>query len=307
MGTAPKMFPRTPLQRFSRLRKPTRRNGIKLLMLPVLWAKRVVSSELTSSLARIAALTRSIRSRSLQALTGSKFAEYVRRMESPQREQAILSEVLEGNLPNFLRTLVPVEFKHQLANAKTVSATVFVMPDYLAIGSDEDFLRIPMNLHTAASIAARFGFTLPTRKMVDVIYDQSAYHFTPEPLPAGPLMRSTDYYQLHNQMIEKQSRAHDIRLGTLVSGHKKDVVLTNRLVNRPGQIAIYGWHRAKGAPIQPLSTVHGANYADYSHGIRLISETAMIDGEARSVDDILGDSLLANVLSDEGAIRVRPA
>jgi hypothetical protein len=107
-------------------------------------------------------------------------------------------------------------------------------------------------------------------------------------------------------MIEKQSRAHGIHLGTLVSGHKKDVVITNRLINRPGQIAIYGWHRAKGAPIQPLSTVHGANYADYSHGIRLISEMAIIDGEARSTDDILRDSLFASVLSDEGAIRVSP-
>ena len=28
------------------------------------------------------------------------------------------------------------------------------MPDYLAIGSDKDFLRIPMNLHTATAIAA---------------------------------------------------------------------------------------------------------------------------------------------------------
>jgi hypothetical protein len=275
-------------------------------MLPVLWAKRVVSSELSSSVARIAALTRSIRSRSLQALTGSKFADYVLKMDSQQREQAILSEVLEGNLPNFLRMLVPVEFKYQLANAKTFMATVFAMPDYLAIGSDEDFLRIPMNLHTAAAIAARFGFILPTRKMVDVIYGQSAYHFAPEPLPAGPRMRSTEYYQIHNEMIEKQSRAHGVRLGTLVSGHKKDVVITNRLAKRPGQIAIYGWHRATGAPIQPLSTVHGAGYADYSHGIRLISETAIIDGKLRSMYDILQDSLLANVLSDEGAIRILP-
>jgi hypothetical protein len=119
-------------------------------------------------------------------------------------------------------------------------------------------------------------------------------------------MRSTEYYQIHNEMIEKQSRAHGVRLGTLVSGHKKDVVITNRLAKRPGQIAIYGWHRATGAPIQPLSTVHGAGYADYSHGIRLISETAIIDGKLRSMYDILQDSLLANVLSDEGAIRILP-
>ena len=300
------MFTKSRLEGLAAFRNPTRRNGLKLLMVPFLWTKRVLASELAGSAARIAALTRSIRSRSLRALTGSKFADYVWKMDSQQREKAILSEALEGNLPAFLRALVPVEFKHQPANnEKAITATVFVMPDYLAIGSDEDYLRVPMNLHTAAAIAARFGFILPTRKMVDVIYDQSAYRFTPQPLPAGPRMRSTEYYRMHNEMIEKQSRAHGVRLGTLVSGHKKDVVLTNRLAKAPGQIAIYGWHRAKDAPIQPLSTVHGANYADYSHGIRLISDTALVNGEPHSVDDILRDSSLANVLSDEGAIRNR--
>jgi len=53
-----------------------------------------------------------------------------------------------------------------------------------------------------------------------------------------------------------------------------------------------------------LSTIHGANYADYSHGIRLISEMALIDGELRSIYEILRDSSVANVLSDEGPIRL---
>ena len=287
------------------MKKFTRRNGLKLLMLPALRAKRAASDELAGLSNRIERLTRRIPSRSRQALSGSEFAEHVSKMDSQQREQAILGEVLKGNVPDFLRSLVPVAFKHPLALA-TLTATAFVMPDYVAIGSDRDFLRIPMNLHTAEAIGASFGFILPTKKMVDAVYDQSGYRFTPQPLPAGPRMRSTQYYQIHNQMIEEQSHAHSIPLGALVSGHKKDVVITNRLVQRPSQIAIYGWHRASGAPIQPLSTVHGAGYADYSHGIRLISETVLIDGEARSVSDTLQDSLLANLLSDEGAIRMPP-
>ena len=54
----------------------------------------------------------------------------------------------------------------------------------------------------------------------------------------------------------------------------------------PGKIAIYGWHRLNGAPIQPLSTVHGACYADYSHGIRLVSETVLVDGKTRFVHHV---------------------
>jgi hypothetical protein len=85
---------------------------------------------------------------------------------------------------------------------------------------------------------------------------------------------------------------------------KKDVVMTNRLAEHLGRIAIYGWHRATGQPIQPLSTVHGANYADYSHGIRLVSRWAVIQGKRRLVRDILQDAASARVLSDEGPIRV---
>ena len=223
-------------------------------------------------------------------------------MNPQEREQAIRDEILKGNVPEFLRKLVPVELRCKLPNGKSLTATIFVAPDYLAIGSDDDFLRIPMNLHTAVAIADRFGFILPTKKMVDAIYLQSRYHLVPQPLPAGPEMRSTAYYWTHDQMIEDQARALGVRLGELVSGDKKDVVMTNRLAANVGRIAIYGWHRGPGQPIQPLSTVHGANYADYSHGIRLVSEMALIDGKLRSVYDILRDPSTAKVLSDEGPI-----
>jgi len=160
-----------------------------------------------------------------------------------------------------------------------------------------------MNLETAAAVVDRLGFVLPTKKIVDAIYRQSAFHFVPQPLPAGPQMRSTAYYQAHNEMIEKQARSRGIPDGPLVSGDKKDVVITNLLARKQGRIAIYGWHLPTGAPIQPLSTVHGACYADYSHGIRLVSATAVVDGKLRSLAKMLQDPSLARLFSDEGPIR----
>jgi hypothetical protein len=85
--------------------------------------------------------------------------------------------------------------------------------------------------------------------------------------------------------------------------HSEHRLVLNLLARAQGRIAIYGWHRPNGAPIQPLSTVHGVCFADYSHGIRLVSEMAIEDGTFRAVRDILQDSRLANVLSDEGTIR----
>ncbi len=278
--------------------KFTRRHGMKAAM-----------SALSAGFLRAGEapdLTRRIPPGNPDAVTGSQFAESVLNTDRHERERAILDQLAAGNLPGFLRKLVPVKLDAEVGG-KILSITIFVMPEYLAIGSDDDFLRIPMNLHTAVAVANRFGFSLPTKKIVDAIYDQSGCHFTPQPLPAGPQMTSTEYYRKHNAMIDKQSQALGFPLGALVAGHKKDVVLTNRLVTHPGQIAIYGWHRAKGAPIQPLSTVHGAGYADYSHGIRLVAKMAMIDGKLRPVSEILQDSKLARVLSDEGPIRLAPA
>ncbi len=86
----------------------------------------------------------------------------------------------------------------------------------------------------------------------------------------------------------------------LVAGQKKDVVMASRMASNPGRVAIYGWHRSSGSPIQPVSTVHGANYADYSHGIRLVSKTAYLNGKAVELDDLLASSRYAYLLNKEG-------
>lgn len=130
-----------------------------------------------------------IPSRPAGARTGSQFAQFILHMDSLQRELVIRDEILNGNIPDFLRKLVPVKLRYTAPGGQPVTATIFVTPDYLSIGSDNDFLRIPMNLYTAESVATHFGFILPTKKMVDAIYAQSTYHLAPQPMPAGPQMR----------------------------------------------------------------------------------------------------------------------
>jgi hypothetical protein len=247
-------------------------------------------------------LTAKIPLRPDSAPTGSMFAASVSGMGDSGREQVIETQLIQGNIPGFLRRLKPVQLTRKFDDGKTVTATVFAMPDYLSVGSDRDFLHVPMNLYTARETATRLGFALPTKRIVDAIYRQAEVRCAPAPLPAGPQMRSTGYYVAHDKKIKEQFAALGCAPGALVSGHKKDVVLTNRLVDHQGKIAIYGWHLPSGKPIQPLSTIHGAKYADYSHGIRLVSEVVLIDGQPRSLYDILEDPKLACLLSDEGAM-----
>lgn len=247
-------------------------------------------------------LAGSIPPRSPSAMTGSEFAAFVSSVDRSLREQAILNELESGNVPAFLRRLKPVTLQHRLEGGRVAAVTIFVTPDYLAIGSDDDFLRIPMALPTAVEVAARFGFVLPTTKMVDAVFEQSEFRLSPEPMPAGPQMRTTAYFWKHNRLIDRQCAAWGFQPGALVSGHKKDLVLSDRLNRCTRRVAIYGWHRGSGAPIQPLSTIHGAEYADYSHGIRLVSNTVLLDGKPCSVYSILGNDTLASLLSDEGVI-----
>jgi hypothetical protein len=136
------------------------------------------------------------------------------------------------------------------------------MPDYIAIGSDSDFVRIPMTPQTAQRIADQFGCTLPTRKMVDAIDRAAEVRVAPHPMTVEREAIGT--FVEHNAIIEKQRG--DKPLGLLVIGTKKDIVLTPRIFEKPQRLAIYGWRELNGQPIQPLTIVHWNRYVDYSHG-----------------------------------------
>jgi len=243
-----------------------------------------------------------IPSRTPTALTGSGFAKSIEGLSGSDREEKIEAELLSGDMPKFLRKVAPITLQGQLPNGEWVHVTVCVLTDYLAIGSDRDFLTTPMRLATALNVASQFGFTLPTSKIVDAIYDQAEVHLEPQPLPASDEMRSTDYYWHHNELIAEQRAELGVQPGVLTAGHKKDLVITNRLWRFPDRVAIYGWHRATGDPIQPLSTVHGARYADYSHGLRLVSTLIWVNGKRMPIFTALTDSQLSWVLSNEGPL-----
>ena len=240
-----------------------------------------------------------IPARAAGAATGSEFAARTAELGGRQRQTAAVAELAAGNLPDFLRTLVPVRLQ-AVVDGQPIEATLWVMPDYLAIGSDEDFLRMPLTYPAAVATAARLGFVLPTRKIVDEIHAQATVRLEPRPMTPGPRMRSIGYYLGHQRFIEEQRAGAP--LGALTAGHKKDVVITKRLSRDRGRIAIYGWHRPTGKPIQPLSTVHGARYADYSHGVRLVHPSVWLDGEPRLLVELLADPRLSALVSLEGPI-----
>ena len=277
------------------VRRPSYDRGDVLLK-----SSRAYTQWVEDSIALPVATPPDIPPRAPHAMTGSGFIESVTRLSRDEREAAIRRELFAGNIPSFLRNLRTVEATDTTTDSVKHTVSYDVMPDYLAIGSDRDFVRMPMTPYTAQAFCDAFGFVLPTRKMVNDIWAAAKTHLDPRPLTVE--RESPLTFLQHQRIIEDQLKG--VERGTFVAGIKKDVVVTNRLGEKPQRVAIYGWHYPNGQPIQPLYVGHVDWYVDYSHGIRPVRRAMRIDGVQRSFEKILTDPHLNGVISDEGVITV---
>ncbi|MEY2880872.1 MAG: hypothetical protein RLZZ15_3252, partial [Verrucomicrobiota bacterium] len=163
----------------------------------------------------------------------------------------------------------------------------------------------PLSPASAQLLADELGCVLPTKKIVDAIHRAAPLQLTPAPIPPSAAMTTVAVFTAHNTTV-RTARAAALAahpLGTLVAGHKKDLVLTPLLHDAPGKVAIYGWHALDGKPIQPLHLGHVATWVDYSHGVRLVARAATLRGAATTVPVILADPKTSTLLSDEGPLR----
>jgi hypothetical protein len=231
------------------------------------------------------------------APTGSQFLERTAALRPWEREGEVLRQVLAGNVPPFLRQLAPIA----LSDDGGHRGHAFVTLDYLAIGDDSDFIRIPITIRTAKALCKATRTILPTTHLVDLIYRQADARVTSPTEPPGREMGTNPYIESHNRSIEGRMQRAGVRVGELVAGEKKDVVISRRMLESPGRTPIYGWMRPDGEVSQPLSLVHDDRHVDYAHGIRLVDRALEIDGEARDVIAVLADKTLADLISDEGA------
>jgi len=247
--------------------------------------------------------------RKMDAPNGSQFMSSLVDMSFSDRESAILNQLYTGNVPYFLRDLINISTTFQDANGLSHTVEYEVMPDYLSIGIDSNYCRVPMGPITAQRAADFFGCMLPTRKLVDHIYTQADIHLSPVTYaPVGSQNEGVPKFIEHNTAIEAQLSTAGASLGQLIGGTKKDVVLSNLIIDpsRPGHVTIYGWHQLNGTPIQPLTNIHSNSYVDYSHGIRYINARVSIDGSLNHATAILQNSTQYRLLSDESGPMVQP-
>lgn len=235
-------------------------------------------------------------------MRGSEFVSAFARRGLPVWEAAVARMAAAGELSPWPMVAVPVaspDGKH--------AGEFFATSDYLAIGEPGDRLRMPLTPRSAEAIADLFGMQLPTRKMVDAIWQAAKVKLAPIEAPMlgrGEVNRGANLaqYLAHSRAIDAQLAAlGPLAVGELVAGLKKDVVVAPEIPK--GKVLIYGWHRPDGSRVQPYSWVHDADgYIDYSHGIRLVAPGMQLDGQNVFVADVLKDPELSRLLSDQGPV-----
>ncbi|HET6721262.1 MAG TPA: hypothetical protein VFH07_00875 [Chitinophagaceae bacterium] len=230
------------------------------------------------------------------SLTGSDFYRQAFAMKWKERDSFAVNEILGGNIPSFLTKFEKIEVSIvDSVTGKTITAEYFVSPDYLSIGTDDDWARINITPLAAQKIADSFNCFLPTRKMVDDIYEAAKVKL--EPVPMYAFRDSTPTMWHHHLIIEGQRRG---RKG-LIAGIQKDVVISGKISRdpKPDRVAIYGWHKLDGKPIQPLYTGHIYWWVDYSQCIRLVYRKIKLGKKWMDYIDVLSDPVLRKLLCDE--------
>jgi len=229
-------------------------------------------------------------------LTGTEFYRTAFPFKWQQRDSLVVKETLSGNIPSFLKKFVPVhvQIKDSLSG-KTIKATYYVAPDYLSVGTDKDWARINITPYAAQKIADSFHCFLPTKKMVDDIYKAASVKL--EPVPMYAFRDSTPTMYHHHLIVEGQRKGKK----GLIAGIQKDVVISGKISRdpRPERVAIYGWHKPDGTPIQPLYTGHIYWWVDYSQGIRLVYRKIKLNNKWMDYMDIMKDPMLKKLICDE--------
>lgn len=237
------------------------------------------------------------------ALTGSAFYTAHLGQSQTAQETAVYLAMREGNVPPFLRNLIPVTITETI-NGQPRTATIYVTADYMAVGTDADYFRIPMSAPLAQWVADLCSASLITRKVSDRIWAAAPRRLDPwsvvYPPDGTPPIDSWERFWDQNENIDGQFAG--LTPGVLVAGIKKDVIITPRLAEPAPfpKVAIYGWHQTNGVPIQGRSLVHEDTYRDYSHGTRLMLNKMLLDGEETTVQVVMQDPALHVLLSDEG-------
>lgn len=246
-------------------------------------------------------------------MLGSEFAKLITGKDGIDRESLIYNAAIAGSVPSWIKD---DEWK-SIYIVETVAGVprtlkLWVTPDYFAIGTSTDFLRMPMRPTTAQKIADHFHAILPTRKIVDAIYEQADVKTSIGP-PKGldlAKMGGSEAFIASNAEINARIAGKS----GLVAGGKKDLVIGPNLDG--SHLAIYSSPFSGSGPVRPADYItkdglripqyqsypspHVFTHVDYSHGLRMVFGKGELDGKLVDLFALF-QSPLFSMVSDQGS------
>jgi hypothetical protein len=260
------------------------------------------------------------------SLTGEAFiksiAGYKMRADWQKREDAMVEQLLAGNIPSWLQQWITVRVS---LNDASPDVKVRVLPDYLCVGTDDNYRHLPLDQQSAQRVADAFTAILPTAKICHAIWRRTPWERAIGAITLPTIRKragrnfaqdSTEAFDAHSLAIQDEMKRKGITPGQLVAGHKKDVVLAAKGKSMPEKISFHGFYIGK-YPAEPCydagnspgpscnrempTTTHPeglGHFSDYSQGVRLVHPQMTIDGAMHLVSDVLKDQKLSTLIAE---------
>lgn len=259
-------------------------------------------------------------------ITGTQAAKRLEKLTGVARDKAVLEMVDNGDVPRYIRKdwWKWVEVRR---NGHTLR--YLVAPDYFAVGTDDDPLRVPVRPETLQAIAEHYDAIIPSRRMIRDIEAAADTHIAFLDVKGAPHKIPLDKITTWEAVIAANDMANDalekegVSPGDgIVIGYKKAVVsapdqdgshvyIVGGNCNLPGGKGCAKYH---GVPayddkIQPPMNGHGVYWVDDSHGGVLVStHGAKLDGkDVDLVDEVFmsDDPKIRELVNDHG-VKFRP-
>ncbi len=234
-----------------------------------------------------------------------------------EREAIIERALSSRHYPPFLTQFIPI----RVSSGEHVG-TFYVSPDMLSIGTNGDYLRVPLEARTAQRVANHFNLLLPTKKMIQAVMDapnaQREFMIGQDPYDGS--RKHTFLYIRTNKQIQLQRNAHFSDRKAYIGGKKNVVISSSMSVPVGGatedgdtdprhcptlRVWIFGAFHDNGSRVQGYSNIHKVDYFDYSHGIHLVGNTMLVDNVSRPVSEVLADPTLYTLISDQRILDAR--
>jgi hypothetical protein len=273
-------------------------------------------------------------------VTGRQFIDDLKKLGPAERQAHILKLLDDGQVPDFLRDLYKVELVDVPdADGNLHKVQYSVMPDFVAIGTNDDYVLVPMNSEMAQHVLLSWDMAPPTAQMVDQIAtrgpevqfraDTGTKAFRPYDSAEG----LEKYYQRNEQVTgrdyydawldwtgtgpDSSVVKHSELGGHPAVGHMKEFVMMPAETlkgasdldpakgdTNPDTIGMY--HRTiqnDNGPGKGVPLDHNEQYFDYSQGLRAVSPIVYVDGTPMHISDVLKHDKLHTVLSGDGKMQ----